>query len=133
VSCGPTTDVVLETPEGTPRTAKGVRVPFPPPPAEIEVIPLRRRDECFWRDGFWQWSQTGWSWRPGAWELPPVGCTYTRPTTRWVKDAGTLKLLYFGAEWQPEEPGIRCSEPRSCSSLLPESQEKTHDPLKPNP
>lgn len=131
--CGSSTAIVPETPVGTARTSQGARVPYPPPPAKVEVVPLRRRDECLWRDGFWMFKGAGWRWTPGAWVIPPLDCTYTRSETRWVKEGGNAKLFYFPPEWQPEEPGGKCEEPKSCSSLLPESKAKTRDPLKPNP
>ncbi len=132
-ACGSSTTLVPESPVGAARKSPGSRVPYPPPPAKVEVIPLRRRDECLWRDGFWVFKGASWRWTPGAWVIPPLDCTYARSETRWEKNGGTTKLLFFPPEWQPEEPGGKCEEPKSCSSLLPESKAKTLDPLQPNP
>ena len=110
-----------------------MRVPYPPPPAQVEVIPLRRREECLWRDGYWGWKGAGWRWTDGAWVIPPEACSYARPETRWVKENSSAKLLYFAPEWLPDEAETKCAEPRSCSSLLPESKTKPQDPLKQTP
>ena len=46
--CGGTTPSVRTGPR--PKTAPaGVAVGFPPPPKKLEVIPIRRRDDCLWR------------------------------------------------------------------------------------
>lgn len=131
--CGSSVALVPESPPESARVRKPTRVPYPPPPAEIEVLPLRRRDECLWRDGFWTWKGASFRWTNGAWVVPPEGCTYAKPEARWEKNGGVTRLVYYPPEWQPEEPGTKCVEPRACTSLLPESEEKTRDPMKATP
>jgi hypothetical protein len=120
--CGNHAELVIEAPDDVAREAKSLRVPYPPPPAEVEVLPLRRRDECLWRDGYWRWDGASWAWESGAWIVPPEDCEYVRPATLWKKDNGNLRLVFHPPEWRPTEPGLKCAEPRACSSLLPESQ-----------
>ncbi len=120
--CGSHAELVVEAPPGTDHKEKAVRVPYPPPPARVEVLPLRRRDECLWRDGYWMWDGSGWDWESGAWLVPPEECEYVRPETHWEKDNGNMRLVFHPPEWHPAEAGLKCAEPRACSSLLPESQ-----------
>ncbi len=123
--CGSPVELVVEAPEGVDRRAPAVRVPYPPPPAQVEMLPLRRRDECAWRDGYWQWAGVSWAWTAGAWVVPAEDCEYVRPETRWMKDNGSMHLVFHPPEWRSTEPNASCAEPKACASLLPESKAET--------
>ena len=76
-----------------------VTVPFPPPPAKVEVIPSPPPElkEPVWIDGEWQWKGSRWVWHAGQWELPVAGSYYAPPTTLRLTD-GTL--LYYPGTWK---------------------------------
>lgn len=129
--CGSSTPLVPTGPHPPEATVISQRVEFPPPPAQAEVLPLRRRNDCLWRDGHWEWDGRGWRWVRGAWVLPPPGCYYARPETEWVRSGGGSVLIYRRPRWypDPEENTLgRCEEARSCTSLLPETDPAESDP-----
>lgn len=53
-----------------------VAIPYPPPPARIEVIPESPDDRAVWLDGEWSWSGRRWGWRRGRWVIPPQGAAF---------------------------------------------------------
>lgn len=66
-----------------------VEVPFPPPPARVEAVPLQPDRAAVWIDGEWRWRGRKWGWRTGRWVIPPPGVAYSPWTS--VRDAeGTL-------------------------------------------
>jgi len=76
-----------------------VTVPYPPPPAKVEVIPSPPQElkNPVWIDGEWQWKGRRWVWQAGQWELPAAGGYYAPPTTLRLAD-GTL--LYYPGTWK---------------------------------
>ncbi len=127
MGCGGTTELVPRGPHRE-RGGSSVAVPYPPPPAKVEVLPLQRNDECRWRGGYYAWRETGWLWIRGEWVFPPEGCYYAPPDTKWEKRSGRPVLIHRTPEWYPEMGEERCPEPLSCTSLKPvdpESQVNT--------
>jgi hypothetical protein len=53
-----------------------IEVPYPPPPARVEVIPARPRAGAVWTDGQWLWLGDRWVWSPGGWVAPPAGAWF---------------------------------------------------------
>jgi hypothetical protein len=45
-------------------------VPYPPPPARVEVVPDQPTDEAVWIDGEWTWQGRRWAWKKGRWVTP---------------------------------------------------------------
>ncbi len=41
-----------------------------PPPARVEVIPVRPGVEYVWIEGYWSWNNA-YVWVPGRWDHPP--------------------------------------------------------------
>lgn len=56
-----------------PGCAAFVEVPYPPPPARVEMIPEKPREGAVWVDGEWAWRGKRWSWEKGGWAMPPEG------------------------------------------------------------
>lgn len=65
------------------------QVPFPPPPARVEVVPPRPTDRAVWIDGEWIWQARRWAWRRGRWVVPPQGASFA-PWTSVRNEAGVL-------------------------------------------
>lgn len=101
-----------------PSDAEGhVRVAYPPPPARIEVIPLRRRDACLWLDGYWDARGNEWQWVKGTWVQAAPRCYYARPSTRFESTpAGTALVYQPGAWYLKKGNDQRCEPPPLCGS-----------------
>jgi hypothetical protein len=39
----------------------------PPPPAQVEVIPVAPSPGFHWVPGHWRWGERDWIWVPGHW------------------------------------------------------------------
>lgn len=70
-------------------TSALVEVPYPPPPARVEVVPAQARKDAVWLDGEWVWQGRTWAWRTGRWVVPPSGAAYA-PWTTVRSDGGIL-------------------------------------------
>jgi hypothetical protein len=53
-----------------------VEVPYPPPAARTEVIPVRPHSGDVWVDGQWNWEGEKWRWQTGGWVTPPARATF---------------------------------------------------------
>jgi hypothetical protein len=84
-------------PPGThPRTSHYVEVPYPPPPARVEMLPPQPRDDAVWVDGEWLWHGRRWNWEPGGGVVPPPGATFAP----WVATrVSTGALLWLPGAW----------------------------------
>ncbi|AKT36224.1 hypothetical protein [Chondromyces crocatus] len=73
-------------------------VPYPPPPAHVEVVPGPPEGvkDPVWVDGEWQWRNRRWVWLPGRWEEPYPGAFFAPSTTVRRPDGG---LVWFGGVW----------------------------------
>lgn len=77
-------------------------VPYPPPPARVEIVPERPRDQrAVWIDGEWTFQAHRWSWQSGRWELPPPSAHYAPGATVRLSD-GTL--VWFAGTWHTPKP-----------------------------
>jgi hypothetical protein len=76
-----------------------IEVPYPPPPARVEVIPRQPNDHdaWVWVDGQWEWDGKAWKWTAGAWVMPPAGATFTRWTAVRRSDG---RLFFARAAWR---------------------------------
>lgn len=76
-----------------------VFVPYPPPPARVQVVPDRPKEEpdAVWVDGQWTWKARRWVWQAGAWQTPLKDGYYAPPTTVMLSD-GTI--AYFAGAWR---------------------------------
>lgn len=83
--------------DGTNASAR-VEVPYPPPPARVELIPAQRDPAQVWVDGQWDWNLDDWVWRGGEWTTPPSEDAYFTPwTTVRAKDG---RLYFVAATWR---------------------------------
>jgi hypothetical protein len=73
-------------------------VPFPPPPAQPEVIPARPKEKgSVWVDGEWQWKGRRWVWQRGSWQVPYPGSYWAPGVTIRQQDGS---LAYFQGGWR---------------------------------
>jgi hypothetical protein len=97
VGCGYT----VPTPKTGPHeNEEPIEVPFPPPPARVELIPkppVGKEKSAVWVDGAWEWKVHRWVWLAGQWEVPQANTYYAPPTTIRLSD-GSLK--YFPGAWK---------------------------------
>ena len=85
-------------PPSGPHTADepAIAVPYPPPPARVEIVPPGGADKAVWIDGEWQWRSRRWVWLPGRWEVPYPGAYYAPATTVRRADGA---LVWFAGAW----------------------------------
>lgn len=97
VGCGFT----VPTPKTGPHESEEpIEVPFPPPPARVELIPKppeAKKKVAVWVDGAWEWKGHRWVWLAGDWEVPQPNSYYAPPMTVRLSD-GTL--AYFPGAWK---------------------------------
>jgi hypothetical protein len=94
-ACG---DATLPTPKlGSHSGDELIVVPYPPPPARVEIIPARPADKrSVWIDGEWVFQAQRWTWQAGRWVVPDPRAYYAPPTTVRLSD-GTL--VWFAGTW----------------------------------
>ncbi len=88
-------------PTGPHKQDTPVLVPYPPPPARVEVIPDQPEPEALWIDGHWVWTAGGYAWQPGQWDKPRPGAHYA-PATMVRRRNG--ELFYYVGAWQGAGP-----------------------------
>lgn len=71
-------------------------VPYPPPPARVEMIPAQPDADAVWMDGTWIWTGARYEWSPGRWQRPTPGA-YHAPASTVRRRNG--KLVYFPGVW----------------------------------
>jgi hypothetical protein len=78
-------------------TTNYIEVPYPPPPARVEVLPpMPLEPGAVWVDGEWAWQGKRWTWLPGGWVVPPRGA-YFAPWLVYRLDNG--RLLFAPGTW----------------------------------
>jgi hypothetical protein len=83
-------------------------VPFPPPPARVEIVPDKPRTAgAVWIDGEWTWAGKRWSWRRGRWIVPPRGATFSP----WTAVRDKTGLLYVASGTWRDAQGQEIEEP----------------------
>jgi hypothetical protein len=116
LSCGSPSVLVPKGPHVPSEEAAPIRVKRPPPPAQIEVMPLRRNNECFYRDGSWSPKGRSWTWTKGDWVLVPDGCYYAPAQTRYeILEIGTT-LVHRSGSWHPvtSKGQSKCAPVQTC-------------------
>jgi hypothetical protein len=48
-----------------------------PPPARVELVPVRPSELAVWVDGEWIWRRGRWAWLTGRWVAPPTGAVFS--------------------------------------------------------
>jgi hypothetical protein len=71
-------------------------VPYPPPPARIELIPARPDDHALWTDGEWRYRGRRWRWVRGSWSDVPPGAKFAHWASTIRADGA---FLYAPGQW----------------------------------
>lgn len=117
-------------------TSALTEVPYPPPPARVEAVPPRPKDDdAVWLDGEWIWQTRRWAWKPGRWIKPPAGARFAPWTT--VRDRiGTLYLA--SGTWRDADGGaldepepLAVGGPAPAAVITPEGAEVREGPTAP--
>ena len=82
---------------GYPEHPVTVVVPYPPPPARVEIVPPAPGEREVWVDGQWIWRGSHWVWQAGGWQVPPADSYYAPPVTLRQQDGS---LAYFEGGWR---------------------------------
>jgi hypothetical protein len=78
-------------------TSALVEVPFPAPPARVELVPAQPEPGAVWIRGEWSWQGNLWEWKRGLWTRPPAGAAYAP----WVSVRGADgRLFYAPGTWR---------------------------------
>lgn len=89
---------LLPTPETTHhRGDTFVRVPYPPPAAQVELVPPQPSEDAVWVDGFYRWTGRDYIWTPGDWVVPEAGLKYAPPMAVRLDDGS---LVYYEGKWR---------------------------------
>jgi hypothetical protein len=97
---------------GTPNEGEReyVQVPYPPPAAQVEVIPAAPDRRAVWVDGEWSWKGKRWVWEPGGFVIVPQKDAYFARWTIAVRpEDGTIRFSP-GSWYAPD--GTRLPKPR---------------------
>jgi hypothetical protein len=79
-----------------------IAVPYPPPPAQVEMVGPPPDETAVWVDGSWRWTGASWAWTEGGWQHPPAAARYAPPIT--VRQSNG-ELVYFPGSWHaPSAP-----------------------------
>jgi hypothetical protein len=88
-----------------------IEVPYPPPPARVEIIPSQKDRREVWIDGQWDWTGNEWRWDDGSWVIPPSGAHFTPWITERQEDG---RLLFARAAWRDERGRPLAAGPGTC-------------------
>jgi hypothetical protein len=84
-------------------TINYVEIPYPPPAAQVEIVPPLPRKGAVWIDGEWRWEGRRWTWEPGGWVTPPTG-SYFAPWHTKRLDNGKLFISQSGWRTATNQP-----------------------------
>jgi WXXGXW repeat (2 copies) len=68
----------------------GATSEVPPPPPQVEVVPVLPFAGAIWLSGYWGWGGGRYHWVPGRWDRPRVGFMWA--PHRWVPFHGRWQL-----------------------------------------
>ena len=91
-ACGP--KPLPEPPMAGPHDDQAVVVPYPPPPAKVDLVksPPAEMKNPVWIDGRWSYRGLRWVWEPGNWTDWQPGDVYNYPILVRLSDG---RLLYY--------------------------------------
>lgn len=98
--------------------AEAVVVDYPPPPAQVEIVPRDPGKPCVWVDGHWEWQGRRWRWQTGSWLRPPPACYYSTQMLVWLPAEGASPLYYWPPRWYPRSTARAgaCDRPVPCGA-----------------
>jgi len=116
-------------------TSALTEVPYPPPPARVEMVARRPVDDAVYVRGEWAWDGRRWAWKQGSWYVPPDGALYAR----WATVRGRDGKLYFApGGWRsadgkerPAPPPVRGAASGTESVVNPEGENESVGPTIP--
>ncbi len=113
--CAPQSSLVPRGPHRPAAEEEPEFVKEPPPPAKVEVVPLRRNERCSYLDGHYAPRGQDWVWTRGRWVLLRKRCYYAPPQTTYEKVRGGNALVFRKGAWHPRNAGdAPCPEPQPC-------------------
>lgn len=86
-----------------------VEVPYPPPAALAETIPVKPDQPVVWVDGEWVFHGNGYVWRRGGWVTPPPGSRFA-PWQTWYRSDGRL-MMARGTWYDEKQQRLRPPRP----------------------
>lgn len=89
-------------------TSALVEVPYPPPPARVELVPEKPHADAVWIDGEWVWQGRRYAWKPGRWVIPPPGASFAP----WVTARGAMGTLYLAEGTWRDAKGAEVAAPK---------------------
>lgn len=96
-------------------TADLARVPSPPPPAKVEIVPPRPSGPAVWIDGEWTLPGRRWRWRCGRWVDLPANARFAP----WTQTRGPDGQLYFAPGKWVDASGAEVPAPRVLLEAAP--------------
>lgn len=94
-----------------------VEVPYPPPAALVESVPLSPSSPLVWLDGYWTWQGEYYTWVRGGWVFVSVGEAFAPWQSSYTRDG---RLLFApGAWYAPGGVRVRPPEIRMPASTPP--------------
>lgn len=100
----------LPLPEARPNEGNSPTiVPYPPPAARAEIIPIKPGERVVWIDGSWNWDRRRWVWQKGRWEVPPTGAYYRLSKILRLPD-GTIGWIPGGWKTKNEQEDAQKAE-----------------------
>ncbi len=87
---------------------------YPPPPAQVELIPKIPGGNAVWIDGEWTWQGRRWAWKTGRWVEPPANASYSPWTT--VRDM-TGVLYVAEGKWR-DAKGQDVPDPKALAMAM---------------
>jgi len=101
-------------------------VPYPPPPARVEIVPGQPHPAAVWIDGEWVWRGRRWGWGRGRWVIPPPRARFSPWTS--VRNAEGVLLMAQGtwrdangAEIEPP-PALAVGQSSTGAVVTPEGE-----------
>lgn len=102
-----------------------IEVPYPPPAALVEVVPVAPSSSLVWLDGYWSWQDRFYIWIRGGWVFVAAGTAFA-PWQTFYTGAGQLMFApgawYAASGTRVQPPEIRVPAYSPPNEATPEFQ-----------